>query len=67
MSCGLLLKGVIFLDCSGCLLFLPQYLLQGVLFGGYLVENFFSPPVSFQLDQLTDLKKSDAAGSLDLT
>lgn len=40
--------------------------LQGVLFGGNLVGNFFSP-VSFQLDQLTDPATSDAVGSLDLT
>lgn len=48
------------------LLFLLQYQLQGVIFGGYLIENVFFSPISFQLDQLVDLAKSDAAGSLDL-
>lgn len=66
LNCGLLLKGVIFLEWSSCCSCPSICCRVSFLVAIWLIENFF-PPVSFQLDQLTDLAKSDAAGSLDLT
>lgn len=64
-------KGGFSLDCV--LLFLPQPLrwwysrAAGCPFWWQSARKLFFFPVSFQLDQFTDLATSDAVGSLDLT
>lgn len=71
VECGLLLKGVIFLEWWAAR---PAPAPDTVIQQGCRVlglvaiwSKTFFPPVSFSLDQLTDLAKSDVAGSLDPT